>query len=295
MALSQNGYSVPLSGKTRSATLTQITVPGGKLEVRKGDVATIFKWFATYYNAHVQTLHWPGNWGFNVRPVRGQITGYSNHASGTAIDLNAPLHPQGTRATSNFTAAQIAEVRRMLAYCGGVIRWGADYTSARPDPMHFEINASPARVHALALKISGSEKEDQVGTLVNGGTSKPQTLKVGATTELRITDTGHVSFVQGPLRVDGLIKVYITGLPGGDAVALRAFQVKPSGTTWVATGASNGIQTYVSSGGTLYCRYPVSCSVPAGQRLRLQISVPAGLPSVPVVTTVGFDLETRSL
>jgi len=79
--------------------------------------------------------------------VRGSDTQVSNHASATAIDLNALKHPRGVRNT--FSKGQVAAIRRILASYDGVIRWGGDY-STTVDDMHFEINASKARVRAVA-------------------------------------------------------------------------------------------------------------------------------------------------
>lgn len=39
---------------------------------------------------------------------------YSNHASGTAIDLNATRHPLGTIAAHSFTKKQIAAIHARL-------------------------------------------------------------------------------------------------------------------------------------------------------------------------------------
>jgi hypothetical protein len=106
------------------------------------------------------------DWGWAYRPVRGQSSGFSNHASATAIDLNATQHPRGVRNT--FTASEKAAVRKILAATHddtidrNVVRWGEDY-STTIDGMHFEINADSAAVARVAKRIrdgSGSEDED---------------------------------------------------------------------------------------------------------------------------------------
>ena len=78
------------------------------------------------------------DWGYAERPIRGGEE-LSNHASGTAIDLNALRHGLGTDPLASFTPAQIDTIHRILAATGGVVRWGGDYVG-RKDPMHFEIN-----------------------------------------------------------------------------------------------------------------------------------------------------------
>jgi hypothetical protein len=61
------------------------------------ETAAIFADLAARYHATVEPLVWPGCWGYALRPIKGTNT-YSNHSSGTAIDLNAPAHPQGVAA-----------------------------------------------------------------------------------------------------------------------------------------------------------------------------------------------------
>lgn len=175
MARSQNGYSA----NDRSKILS-IRVPGGKLAVRKGDVAIIMQYIAEQFHATVEPLKWPGNWGYAERPIRGG-SALSNHASGTAIDLNAPRHPLGKRGT--FTKKQVAAIRRILSACGGTIRWGGDYRS-RADEMHFEINAGAAAVKDVAKRLRPKLQGPSVpGASSNGsssgGSGSYRTVKYG--------------------------------------------------------------------------------------------------------------------
>jgi hypothetical protein len=89
-------------------------------------------------------------WGFSFRQNRNAAN-LSCHSSATAIDLNAPRHPNGKRGT--FTKAQVAEIRRILAEVGNVVRWGGDFAGT-PDEMHFEIVASPATVGMVAGRLN---------------------------------------------------------------------------------------------------------------------------------------------
>lgn len=145
MAVSQNGFSA-----NDRSVITAIPVPGGTLPVRKGDVAVVFEWLARRFHDDVELLVWPGCWGYAERPIRGSTTTLSNHASGTAVDFNAPAHPLGKVGT--FTVGQVRAIRRILTDARGVIRWGGNY-SGRKDEMHFEINASAAAVAALARTL----------------------------------------------------------------------------------------------------------------------------------------------
>ena len=60
---------------------------------------------------------------------------YSNHASGTAIDLNWQKFPMFKR---NMNKKQVEACRAIVADCEGLIRWGGDYKTS-VDQMHFEI------------------------------------------------------------------------------------------------------------------------------------------------------------
>lgn len=154
-ATSQNGWGVITSSSSslldQSVKVGTINFPNG---IRKGDVATVLGYVARQFNAKVERLVNPGCWGWNYRLIRGSSTSYSNHASGTAIDLNAPKHPLGRSGT--FSAAKVAQIRAILKYCEGVVRWGGDY-SGRKDEMHFEINVGPgsAALARVAKKIRG--------------------------------------------------------------------------------------------------------------------------------------------
>lgn len=139
MPQSQNGW--PANNPSLEASQL---VPGTlvKISVRKDAAGQLLLEVASAFDRLVQDIDNArgglDDWGFAVRPIRGGST-LSNHASGTAIDLNATQHPLGIAASKNFTPAQIGQIRRIVALTGAVVRWGGDYTG-RPDPMHFEIN-----------------------------------------------------------------------------------------------------------------------------------------------------------
>ncbi|MFF5793671.1 M15 family metallopeptidase [Paeniglutamicibacter sp. NPDC012692] len=146
MATSQNGWPV-LSGS--SAFLQNFEPITGKL--RGGDVNTIFTWLATEYEKRVEPITKTHSWGFAPRPIRGGTTP-SNHASGTAVDFNAPKHPLGVSPAKTMTKEQIAACKAIAKESAGVLRWGGTYL-LRKDTMHWELNASAAKVSAFADKI----------------------------------------------------------------------------------------------------------------------------------------------
>src|SRR5690606_27187157 len=155
MSTSANGWKANDRGVIASYTLPG----GGKAALRAGDVSVVLLWVARRFHETVEPLEWPGNWGYAERTVRGSSTTLSNHASGTALDLNAPKHPLGTDPRANFTAAQLQAIRAIVDFCEGVVRWGGDYTG-RKDGMHFEINAGAAEVRRIADKIRNQGTED---------------------------------------------------------------------------------------------------------------------------------------
>jgi D-alanyl-D-alanine carboxypeptidase len=130
--------------------------PGVKLApgVLAGDVATVLFDFAGKFHAHVEPLRAGQCWGFAFRPDTNNRRLLSCHASATAIDLNAPEHPNGRRGT--FTPAQVDTLRGLLAGYAGVIAWGGDFTGT-DDEMHFEISGTPAEVAAVAAHIHGQK------------------------------------------------------------------------------------------------------------------------------------------
>jgi hypothetical protein len=152
---SQNGWPVVAkSACDLEPLIRNVVVPNGVLA---GDVAVVFRWLAGRYDATVERLV-PGTcWGWFVKTIEGGDS-ISNHASATAIDLNADQHPMGVMTKSTFSDAQIKACHAIVTAAGGVLRWGGDY-AGRPDSMHWEINASAAAVKAFAAKL---RKQDDV-------------------------------------------------------------------------------------------------------------------------------------
>jgi hypothetical protein len=82
--------------------------------------------------------------------VRGTTDKLSNHASGSAIDLNASRHPLGQVGT--FEPGKVPMLRALAHKYG--LTWGGDYRN-RKDEMHFEISVSPAKAVELIKKLEG--------------------------------------------------------------------------------------------------------------------------------------------
>lgn len=155
---SQNGYR---AGSASSIGVKTYAVPGYpnvKIPIQQ-DVAPLLLAMARWFFDNVEKPVIPGCWGYAYRPVRGQTSGLSNHASGTAIDLNAPRHPLGKVGTvpASKRAAIIAKAHSLG------LRWGGEYTG-RKDEMHFEVNVNWGRMVQIKAALQGKPVPKPSGT-----------------------------------------------------------------------------------------------------------------------------------
>lgn len=148
---SYNGWSV---GATAAEIgVTSYVVPGTSISIPvRSDVATILIHLADRFNREVEGLRSGQVWGYSYRRNVNNPSVWSNHASGTAIDLNSALHPNGGKGT--FTSSQVSAIRTILSFFGDVIYWGGDYRGTT-DEMHFEIDVAPgdSRLRSVAAAI----------------------------------------------------------------------------------------------------------------------------------------------
>jgi hypothetical protein len=134
-------------GIDASFTAGGVTFPGG---VRSGDVSVVLGYVVDQFTRNVEALHPDWNWGYEFRYATNSPDALSCHSSGTAVDLNSPIHPDGVSGT--FTPAQVDWINQILRDCGGVVRWGGQWN----DDMHFEINGTAAEVAAAAANLSST-------------------------------------------------------------------------------------------------------------------------------------------
>lgn len=173
MATSQNGWPVYTSAPSgRCKWITGRVAPG--------DVETVFDYLGERFNSEVEKITVGHSWGWANRAIRGSSS-TSNHASATAVDLNAPAHPLGKSGT--FSSAQRSKIHAILDDLGGSIRWGGDY-SGRKDEMHFEVNTSKANLAKVAASIRKGEKPKPVGGALSGGSSSPTYSAISGATPL---------------------------------------------------------------------------------------------------------------
>lgn len=143
-ATTRQGWPVQLTSENVSP-LSWITG-----QVLDGDARTILDELCRRFHAEVEPIIKGHSWGWSPRPVRGYTNVWSEHAAGTAVDLNAPAHYMGLRGT--FTKEQEAAIRRILTDLGNVVVWGGVWTK-RPDEMHFELKNDGPLVRKIAAAI----------------------------------------------------------------------------------------------------------------------------------------------
>ncbi len=156
--VSQNGWPVDPPRGAR-------TIPGTnvRVNVADGPAGDVLMHVLGQVNSRVEGVALNSDrgeaddWGYAHRPVRGGAE-LSNHASATAVDVNATRHVLGERGT--FTPAQTTEIRAILAEVDNVVRWGGDY-NGRADEMHFEINGTVAEVTAVADRLRAAQQPQQ--------------------------------------------------------------------------------------------------------------------------------------
>lgn len=140
MPTSQNGW--PANDVTRTASY-KITGTARALRLVKGPAGELLALIAAWIDKNIESIDndkTPDDWGYAERPIRGSKTTLSNHASGTAEDINAEQHQLGVVGT--WSGSERTKINAMLNKLGGTVRWGDNYTG-RKDGMHFEINVQP--------------------------------------------------------------------------------------------------------------------------------------------------------
>jgi hypothetical protein len=168
MLRSQNGWPAIKSSGDKNLVVIRIPgtgTPGIPLRLHK-DCAAVLAYVASRVHAEVSDLRennkagkFQDEGGYNYRKIQNS-TKYSNHASGTAIDLNWQKWPMFKR---NMTKKQRAAALLIAEDVQEVIRWGGTYRS-NVDEMHWEIkdNVSAADLRKF-MKAKGIKKDGTVG------------------------------------------------------------------------------------------------------------------------------------
>lgn len=124
----------------------------------------------------------PGCWGGAYRKIRGSSTSWSTHAFLVAADISAPTNPMSSKSAfrTDMPVDLIEQLMAIRTASTGVrvFVWGG-FWQKRPDPMHFQIMASPAE---LAEGVVCGD-----GTRFSGGELPVQDISASSVLELPST------------------------------------------------------------------------------------------------------------
>jgi hypothetical protein len=155
MSVSQNGWTVIAPDDMDAATKVW-TIPGQnrnvQLRLLPGAAGFVLAHFALWFDRTIEDIEHPigDDFAWAYREISGSNE-FSNHASATAIDLNASIHPQGKANT--FTIPQRDRLTDSLRgkYLG-CIRGGYTFRTT-VDDMHFELAATRTPIHELGSAL----------------------------------------------------------------------------------------------------------------------------------------------
>ena len=214
MVASYNGWSAAPGGAglgVKKLIVNDIEVAGG---VRGGPVYTVMRYVAEQFNKRVERLYDPGCWGGYYKNSANSAFLLSCHASWTAIDLNAPDHPNGKRGT--FNASQVREIRAIQSEVGGVVYWGGDrWGDGVYDEMHFEIatGVTEAQVATVAARLTAKpqptpepEEEDEDMACLLQAQNDPKVYLVAGGTKTHVTNEQLLADLQ-QLHKEGTLKL----------------------------------------------------------------------------------------
>lgn len=151
MTNEKSGNGWPASADPTAIDIKQFAVAGTDIKLRcAAGCGALLAAFAAEFHKTVEPIDKGtlDDWGYAYRPVRGQTTGLSNHASGTAVDINATKHPLAKKHT--FTGVQEITLQALVKKYG--LRWGGNYKD-RTDEMHFEVIETPEQVKLRMNKL----------------------------------------------------------------------------------------------------------------------------------------------
>ena len=137
-------FSIILRGKERKITVAEAVAP---------QFIEIIQW----WDQNIEPITQLGSW--NYREIRGKEgTGsLSNHASGTAIDINWDKHPLG--AVGTIPPDKANALRAKASSLG--LRWGGDY-KRRKDEHHLEVAYAPLQ-HTAVVQARRAQAAVQSG------------------------------------------------------------------------------------------------------------------------------------
>lgn len=140
----QNPEAIVITDNWAASNIITVDVPqlhgvmgagSGKISVHRLIAPQVLKTFADWEAAGLKDriLSWGGSWA--PRFIRGSRTYLSNHAWGTAFDINVPWNMLGSQPALKGQRGCTRELVK-IAYDNGLY-WGG-WFKGRPDGMHFE-------------------------------------------------------------------------------------------------------------------------------------------------------------
>ena len=118
----------------------------------------------------------PGQtWGFACRPIRGSARP-SNHSWATAVDINSLENPQRRPLRTNLPK-RVVDLWKAHGF-----RWGGDYQTSTPDPMHFEFMGTVAQARAILARLRAYLAKAGAGVTPPPAPVKPPPARPGRPT-----------------------------------------------------------------------------------------------------------------
>lgn len=152
MALAQNGWTAITSASSPLLHDWRIPCKGGvrTVPLHQGSAGFLLCHFAMWWDDTIDPVL-PGimdEWGWWFKYIAGSNV-VSNHAPGTALDIDAAQFPRGRY---NLTAKQRSLIARRMTFFSGTLAHGAFYHTT-VDEMHVEINEQMPAVERFARTL----------------------------------------------------------------------------------------------------------------------------------------------
>lgn len=156
MSVSQNGWFVLRSESSRYLHLWSIPAKTGTVQLllRHGPAGFLLSHHCLWLAESIEpVVGRADDFGWAYRRISGSLQ-WSNHASGTAMDLNASHHPSGMH---TFSRIAIDLIHQRLPLYEDVIRWGGDYRTST-DEMHWEIDKDVDTTRDVAQRLMSTSR-----------------------------------------------------------------------------------------------------------------------------------------
>lgn len=141
---SYNGWTASPSSSAIGVEKYHVAGTSETIWLRRS-AAPILLWVMSYWHHNIEPVVGGGqldDWGWAFREIRGGGA-LSNHASGTAVDINALKYPRGR---ANMPYYKVLKVRYMVhkvnrAAGKTLVKWGGEWSGSYKDQMHIELGS----------------------------------------------------------------------------------------------------------------------------------------------------------